>query len=254
MKRTVHKEGRGQLIVGDRSQELSPSIRTVPVHVAIIMDGNGRWAKKRGIPRIKGHLEGAKAVKRIVTACRKTGIKYLTLYAFSTENWKRSRKEINFLFALLGRYIEKEKRDIIKREIRFETIGDISRFPGNIVKKIEALKEETKNLNKMRLTLALNYGARDEIIRAVKKIQRAEIKPQKLTEEKFKNFLDTAGIPDPDIVIRTSGEQRLSNFLLYQSSYSELYFTKTLWPDFNARGLRRAINSCQARKRKFGGY
>jgi len=238
------KEGRGQ----------TPIKRTAPVHVAIIMDGNGRWAKERGLPRIKGHLEGAKAVKRIATSCRKTGIKYLTLYAFSTENWKRSRKEINFLFTLLSGYIEKEKRNLIKQGIRFKTLGDISRFPKNLAKKIEALKNDTKNLNKMCLALALNYGARDEIIRAVKKIQRAAIKPQKLTEKEFKKFLDTAGMPDPDIIIRTSGEQRLSNFLLYQSSYAELYFTKTLWPDFNARGLRRAINSCRSRKRKFGGY
>lgn len=232
-----------------------------PTHIAIIMDGNGRWAKKRGISRIQGHLEGAKAVKRVVTAAWKIGVKYLTLYAFSTENWKRNKKEISFLFSMLGRYIEKEKASMIKREIRFETIGDISRFPKNLVKKIEVMKEETKKLNKMCLVLALNYGSRDEIIRAIKKMQDACKTPheadsgrQKLTEEKFEKFLDTAGIPDPDLLIRTSGERRLSNFLLYQSSYSELYFTKTLWPDYGAQELKRAINSYSKRRRRFGGY
>jgi len=238
-----NKEGRGQVFS-----------RTVPVHIAIIMDGNGRWAKKRGISRIKGHLEGARAVKRIVTAARKTGIKYLTLYAFSTENWKRNKKEISFLFSMLDKYIDKEKESMLKREIRFETIGDISRFPKNLVKKIEALIEETKKLNKMCLVIALNYGARDEIVRAIKKIPCRPDSMQKLTEEEFEKFLDTAGIPDPDLVIRTSGESRLSNFLLYQSSYSELYFTKTLWPDYGARELKRAINSYAKRRRRFGGY
>ncbi|MCD6311394.1 MAG: di-trans,poly-cis-decaprenylcistransferase [Elusimicrobia bacterium] len=227
-------------------------MKTPPRHIAIIMDGNGRWAKERKLPRIKGHAAGAEAVRRTVEACRETGIAYLTLYAFSTENWKRSKPEIKFLFSLLGRYIEGEKKTMLKNGIRFNTIGDISGLPENLVKKINTLKKATQKMGKLTLTLALNYGARNEIIRAVKKLLSAP--PTGDIEKAFEESLDTKDMPDPDIIIRTSGEMRLSNFLLYQGAYSELYFTDTLWPDFGKDEIEKAIKIYSARDRRFGGY
>ncbi|MEA2081400.1 MAG: polyprenyl diphosphate synthase [Elusimicrobiota bacterium] len=223
-----------------------------PRHIAIIMDGNGRWAKERKFPRIKGHAAGAEAVRRTVEACRETGISYLTLYAFSTENWKRSKTEIKFLFSLLGHYLENEKNNMLKNGIKLNVIGVLSALPKDIVKKINTLKKATQEMNKLTLTLALNYGSRNEIIRAVKKLvalgNEADI------EKAFPAALDTKNMPDPDIIIRTSGEMRLSNFLLYQGAYSELYFTDTLWPDFGDKEIKKAIKNYSARTRRFGGY
>ncbi|MCD6413498.1 MAG: di-trans,poly-cis-decaprenylcistransferase [Elusimicrobia bacterium] len=227
-------------------------MKNPPRHIAIVMDGNGRWAKKRNLPRIKGHIAGAKCAKKITTFCRKEGIKFLTLYAFSTENWKRSEKEISFLFSLLENYIKKEDKNLIKNEIRFRTIGDISKIPPKISAKLKTLEKKTGNCRQMTLIIALNYGSRDEIIRAVKKLLRK--KHVENIRREFENCLDTSGIPDPDLIIRTSGETRLSNFLLWQGAYSELYFTKTLWPDFGENEMMRAINSFKRRKRRFGGY
>ena len=228
-------------------------MKNIPKHIAIIMDGNGRWAKKRGLARIRGHSEGAKAVKRAVTYSRKIGIKFLTLFAFSTENWKRSGREIKFLFSMLIKYLDKEKNSLIKQNIRLRAIGDLEGLPGNVLSKLKGAIEETSSGNAMTLVVAVNYGSRDEIKRAVKKIVEKNA-PGAEASEIFEGALDTNFMPDPDLLIRTSGEMRLSNFLLYQSAYSELYFTKTLWPDFGPRELRRAIDAYRERKRRFGGY
>ena len=223
-----------------------------PRHIAIIMDGNGRWAKEKKLARIKGHAAGADAVRRTVEACREMKIAYLTLYAFSTENWKRSKTEIKFLFSLLGRYLESERKTMLKNGIKFNVIGDLSALPTGLVKKINAIKKETQQLNALTLTLALNYGARDEIARAVKKLLAS--RPKGDIEKAFASALDTKDMPDPDIIIRTSGEMRLSNFLLYQGAYSELYFTDTLWPDFGKNDIKKAVKTYSARNRRFGGY
>ena len=228
-------------------------MKNIPKHIAIIMDGNGRWAKKRGLARIRGHSEGAKAVKRTVTYSRKIGIKFLTLFAFSTENWKRSGREIKFLFSMLIKYLDKEKNSLIKQNIRLRAIGDLEGLPGNVLSKLKKAIEETSSGNAMTLVVAVNYGSRDEIKRAVKKTVEKNA-PGAEASEIFEGALDTNFMPDPDLLIRTSGEMRLSNFLLYQSAYSELYFTKTLWPDFGPRELRRAIDAYRERKRRFGGY
>jgi len=229
----------------------------IPVHIAIIMDGNGRWAKKRNLPRIFGHREGAKSVREITTACAELGVKYLTLYAFSTENWKRPENEIKFLFNLLDDYLVKERKTLIKNNIKFRVIGDIKKLPSNIIKKIVYNERITKNNTGLNLILALNYGARSEIINAVNKIandvKSGKIKKNKITEELFNNYLYTKGIPDPDLLIRTSGEMRVSNFLLWQIAYSEIYVTKTLWPDFRKKELLKAINEFNKRERRFGG-
>jgi len=223
-----------------------------PKHVAIIMDGNGRWALKKGLPRIRGHIHGIQAVRRTIKAAKKFGIKYLTLYAFSTENWKRDEKEINFLFSLLKEYLRKERESFIKNRIKLLTIGNIQKLPQDIQNEIKSLKKATSGFRDFFLILALNYGSRDEIIRAIRKV----LKKKKIGDLKksFENSLDTAKIPDPDLIIRTSGEIRLSNFLLYQGAYSELYFTKTLWPDFDEKALSKAILVYKRRKRRFGGY
>ncbi|MBU4134604.1 di-trans,poly-cis-decaprenylcistransferase [bacterium] len=223
-----------------------------PRHIAIIMDGNGRWAKEKHLPRMKGHAAGAEAVRRTVEACRELGIGYLTLFAFSTENWKRSKSEVKFLFSLLGRFLVGEKKNMLKNGIKFSVIGDVSALPEGLVKKINAIKTVTRNMNKLTLTLALNYGSRNEIARAVKKLLSA--KPPDNIEKAFADALDTKDMPDPDIIIRSSGEMRLSNFLLYQGAYSELYFTDTLWPDFGKKDLVKAIKVYSDRDRRFGGY
>jgi undecaprenyl diphosphate synthase len=229
----------------------------IPVHIAIIMDGNGRWAKKRNLPRIFGHREGAKSVREITTACAELGVKYLTLYAFSTENWKRPENEIKFLFNLLDDYLVKERKTLVKNNIKFRVIGDIKKLPSKIIKKIVYNERITKNNTGLNLILALNYGARSEIINAVNKIandvKSGKIKKNKITEELFNNYLYTKGIPDPDLLIRTSGEMRVSNFLLWQIAYSEIYVTKTLWPDFRKKELLKAINEFNKRERRFGG-
>ncbi|MBA3066101.1 di-trans,poly-cis-decaprenylcistransferase [bacterium] len=223
-----------------------------PRHIAIIMDGNGRWAKEKHLPRMKGHAAGAEAVRRTVEACRELGIGYLTLFAFSTENWKRSKSEVKFLFSLLGRFLVGEKKNMLKNGIKFSVIGDVSALPEGLVKKINAIKTVTRNMDKLTLTLALNYGSRNEIARAVKKLLSA--KPPDNIEKAFADALDTKDMPDPDIIIRSSGEMRLSNFLLYQGAYSELYFTDTLWPDFGKKDLVKAIKVYSDRDRRFGGY
>jgi len=219
------------------------------MHLAIIMDGNGRWAKKRGLKRIDGHKKGAETVRKITQYCAKNEeISILTLYAFSTENWKRPKMEVEFLMKLLDSYLEKELDTYIKNGIKFETIGDISKFTDKLKKRIEITKEKTKNNKKLTQVLALNYGSKNEITRAVKKIVE---KNEEITEENIQNNLDISR--DVDLLIRTSGEIRLSNFLLWQCAYAEMFFTNTLWPDFTPEELDKIIKLFHLRERRFGG-
>ena len=228
----------------------------LPKHIAIIMDGNGRWAEQHTIGRIRGHKKGAQAVRTVVRACREIGIKYLTLFAFSSENWERPAKEVQALMFLLEEYLTKEIEQLQKQEIRLTTIGETGRLNSKVQEKLLKAKEMTLKNDKMILNLALSYGGRDEIISAVKKImkenEKGEIDISKVTKEKFSNYLYTSDMPDPDLLIRTSGEYRISNFLLWQMAYTELYFTKVLWPDFTKDDLLKAIASYQKRERRFG--
>lgn len=233
-----------------------PPIIDVPVHVAIIMDGNGRWAKKRFLPRLEGHRQGAKAVRRAVEFCRRSGIHYLTLYAFSTENWNRPEVEVSGLMKLLSQFLDSELDDLHKNDIRFRTIGELGRLPDALVRKIDAAKSRTENNRSMNLNIALSYGGRSEIVRASYKIAQDVRDGQKrlddIDEKYFASMLDTSGIPDPDLLIRTGGEIRVSNFLLWQLAYSELYFTDVLWPDFDDDVFSRAIEDYKSRQRRFG--
>ena len=220
------------------------------------MDGNGRWAKKRGLPRVMGHRAGMKAVKEIIKSCRELGIKYLTLYAFSSENWKRPKAEVDALMRFLNEYIDKELRSFIKNGIRLNVIGRIAGLPDYVRPKLKKAMEETKDCGDMTLNVALNYSGRGEIVDAAKKfasqVKAGRIGADDLDEESFSGFLYTAGQPDPDLLIRTSGEMRISNFLLWQISYAELYVTPKLWPDFRKDDLIDAIKEYRKRERRFG--
>jgi len=228
----------------------------LPEHIAIIMDGNGRWAKQHAIGRLRGHKRGAQAVRAAVRTCREIGIKYLTLFAFSVENWGRPTKEVEGLMSLLEEYLAKELKELHKQGIKLTTIGDIYQLKPSVKEKIISAKKITANNDQMVLNLALSYGSRDEIIGAVKKIvqdsQNGKIKSDEINKEIFSKYLNTAEMPDPDLLIRTSGEYRISNFLLWQLAYTELYFTKVLWPDFNKEDIFKAIASYQKRERRFG--
>ncbi|HDQ26141.1 MAG TPA: isoprenyl transferase [bacterium] len=232
-------------------------LKNLPVHIAVIMDGNGRWAKKRRLPRILGHREGAKSVRAVTEACAELGIGYLTYYAFSTENWKRPKKEVSFLMKLLNEYLDKEKPTLLKNNIRFNVIGGISRLPRAVREKISEVKKTTAKNTGLTMTLALNYGSKNEITEAVRKIAKeaagGKIKPAEVNEKTIEKHLFTAGMPDPDLMIRTSGEMRLSNFLLWQMAYCEIYITPVLWPDFRKKELIKALKSYSARNRRFGG-
>jgi len=220
-----------------------------PKHIAIIMDGNGRWARQRGKVRTKGHEEGAKKVRVITEAVANSGVKYLTLYAFSTENWERPKSEVDFLMKLLERYLKSEEETYQKNSIRFETIGDMSRFSDGLREQIESLKEKTRANKKLTQVLAINYGSKDEIARAAAKVAKSG---EKLCVDTIEGALDTDGMPPVDMLIRTGGEKRLSNFLLWQSAYAELFFTDTLWPDFEAPELFLMTDEFRARERRFG--
>jgi len=228
-----------------------------PEHVAIIMDGNGRWAKKHGLPRIAGHRAGAKSVKEAITSARECGVKILTLYTFSTENWKRPKHEVDALFKLLESYIDKELHNLNKNDIKLSVIGRMEGLPYTVREKLADAMEKTKDNRSLTLNLALNYGSRAEIVDAVHKIidecQSQRLKADEIDENTFSGFLYTKNIPDPDLLIRTSGEMRLSNFLLWQLSYSELYVTKKLWPDFKKDDFKKAIAEYKNRERKYGG-
>jgi len=228
----------------------------LPQHIAIIMDGNGRWAKQHAIGRISGHKKGARAVRNIVRACREIGIKFLTLFAFSVENWDRPAEEVHALMILLEEYLIREIDELQKQEIRLTTIGEIDRLSPSVKEKLFTAMKRTEKNEKMVLNLALSYGGRDEIINAVKRIvedhRNDNMDISSLQKEKFSRYLYTKDMPDPDLLIRTSGEYRISNFLLWQMAYTELYFTKVLWPDFTKNNLLRAISSYQKRERRFG--
>jgi undecaprenyl diphosphate synthase len=220
-----------------------------PEHIAIIMDGNGRWAKERGLNRTAGHEEGAKVVREITTHCSNIGVKFLTLYAFSTENWQRPKLEVEFLMKLLERYFKSEVSVYLQNNVKFKAIGDLSRFSKSLQKVIKDVEEQTSTCTGLTQVLALNYGSRDEIIRAMKKIQENNLE---ITEENISASLDTANIPDVDILIRTSGEVRVSNFLLWQIAYAEMFFVPQFWPEFNKYQLDDIINDFNNRERRFG--
>lgn len=222
----------------------------IPEHVAIIMDGNGRWAKKRGLPRMVGHRKGIKRLKEIVPAAKDYGIKILTLFAFSTENWDRPKREIHGLFRALERYLRDEVEELQKNGIHLHPIGRLEKLPPFLQEELSRVERITKNNKGIILNLALNYGGRSDIVDAVKKIIAS--RPEKIDEETFSKYLYTSGQPDPDLLIRTGGEMRISNFLLWQLAYSELWITPTLWPDFKKEDLLQAILGYQKRERRFG--
>ncbi|MFA5779296.1 MAG: isoprenyl transferase [Elusimicrobiota bacterium] len=224
----------------------------IPKHIAIIMDGNGRWAKKRGLPRLYGHHAGMKSVREVVRAANDTGVGVLTLYAFSTENWNRPKSEIKGLFGLMKLFIKKELGGLHKNNVKVNIIGRHSAMPIDVVKLVKEATEKTSKNTGMILNIALNYGGRQEIVDAVNKII-TEGTYKKVDEKIFEKYLYTIGLPSPDLIIRTSGENRISNFLLWQSAYSEFYTTETLWPDFKKKNLMEAISEYQKRNRRFGG-
>jgi undecaprenyl diphosphate synthase len=228
----------------------------IPRHIAIIMDGNGRWAKQHSLGRIAGHKKGSDAVRNIVRSCHKIGVEYLTLYALSTENWLRPVKEVNALMNLLEKFLRSEVKEMQDNGIRLRSIGDITRLPDKVRETLIETMENTSSGNKMTLILALNYGSHDEIVRAVKNItgdvKKGYLSTENIDRDTISKYLYTAEIPDPDLLIRTSGEYRLSNFLLWQSAYTEFYFTETLWPDFNEEHLIQAILEYRRRERRFG--
>ena len=230
--------------------------REVPKHIGIIMDGNGRWAKKRFLPRAMGHRQGAQALDKLTKEAEGLGVEYITVYAFSTENWKRSKDEVDSIMGLLREYINRffnDKKSILK----IRSAGDLTALSPDLQADIEKLKEQSKDRPGMTLTIAINYGGRDEIRRAVTKIaedvKAGKIQPEDINDQMISDNLDTAGIPEPELIIRTSGEFRTSNFLMWQSAYSEYYITDKLWPDFNVEDLKDAIKAYQTRDRRFGG-
>ncbi|MBE0426749.1 MAG: isoprenyl transferase [Nitrospirae bacterium] len=224
----------------------------IPRHIGIIMDGNGRWAELRGLPRIEGHRQGVERSKEIIEISAELGLKVLSLYAFSIENWQRPSSEVTTLMKLLELYLKKEIEVLSKKDIVFKTMGDTQRLPEHIQGIIREAVDKTTANRGMVLNLALSYSGRNEILRAVKKILRADMKPEELTEDVFSSYLDTAGLLTPDLIIRTSGEMRISNFLLWQAAYAEFYFTDTLWPDFTKDEFLLTIQDYQQRERRFG--
>ena len=233
----------------------------MPRHVAIIMDGNGRWAKNKGLPRLAGHNAGMKAMKKIVDHSDKLGIRYLTVYAFSTENWKRSIAEVSGIFKLLVAYVNSDLKGLIENNVRVTVLGDYASLPDDAVKSLEKTLESTKDNTGLQFNIALNYGGRDELKKAVQQIacrvKEGRIAPEDITEDTVAEYLYTGkaynDVPDPELIIRTSGELRLSNFLLWQSAYSELVFSDVMWPDFTPEEYEKAIEDYQSRERRFGG-
>jgi undecaprenyl diphosphate synthase len=230
--------------------------QNIPAHVAIIMDGNGRWAQKKGMLRVMGHRQGVRTVKEIVRAAPEVGVKILTLYAFSTENWKRPALEVQALMSLLKTYLQSELAELAANDVSLRCLGEKRKLPQDVQVLLEEVMAATANNSRLVLNLALNYGGRNEIVRAARNLARrakaGQLDPEEISEEIFGGCLDTAGLPDPDLVIRTGGESRLSNFLLWQASYAELYVTDILWPDFTGKDLRQAVEYYQNRQRRFG--
>ena len=229
----------------------------VPNHIAIIMDGNGRWAKSRFLPRTAGHKAGVETIRKVLKECQRLGIKHLTLYAFSTENWKRPKIEVDTLMNLLTAYLKSEVKELHSNNVKISTVGDIEKLPSACIKQLEYAKELTKDNTGVNLNLALNYGSRYDIKNAMidiaKDVKYGKIKVENIDEDLISNYLSTKSITDPDLIIRTSGEQRLSNFLLWEAAYTEFYFTDIHWPDFNEKELQKAIYEYQNRDRRFGG-
>ncbi len=229
----------------------------IPEHVAIIMDGNGRWAKKRGLPRTAGHAQGARVVEQILEDADHLGIRYLTVYAFSTENWARPDTEVKALMNLLRTYMKTSLAKCARNNVRIRVIGDKSRLDEDLQKSIANLEDSTRNNTGIGFQIAINYGARDELRRGMvslaQKVQEGRLTPGEITESMISDSLDTAGIPDPDLLIRTCGEQRLSNFLMWQLSYAEMFFTEAAWPDFDRKELEKAIDAYNHRERRYGG-
>ncbi len=240
---------------GERERKLWLEIdeNNIPSHVAIIMDGNGRWAKQRGLSRIKGHKAGAKAIENALDSALHLGVKVITVYAFSTENWVRPEYEVSVLMTLLFQFLKLQKKKLLDKDIKLSIIGDRSKLPLIVNREIDNVLEETKNNKSLIFNIALNYGGRAEIINAVKGIIEKRLKKEDINEEAFSKFLYTKDLPDPDLLIRTSGEIRVSNFLLWQIAYAELYFTDVLWPDFDTIEMLKAIIEYQKRERRFGG-
>ncbi|MDU1053585.1 isoprenyl transferase [Clostridium baratii] len=239
------------------NEEISLDMENIPKHIAIIMDGNGRWAKKRKLPRTMGHKAGVETIRRVLKEADKLGVKYMTLYAFSTENWKRPKEEVNALMKLLIQYLRQEINELHKNSVKINVLGDITKLPKECQEEIEKSVDKTKNNVGITMNIALNYGGRDEILRAVKSISeevlKGNINIEDINDEVMENYLYTKGVPDPDIIIRPSGEQRLSNFLLWQCAYSEFWYSDICWPDFKEEDLHRAIYDFQRRDRRFGG-
>jgi undecaprenyl diphosphate synthase len=221
-------------------------------HVALIMDGNGRWAGQRGLPRIEGHREGIKRVNDIIETSIEQGLRAVTFYTFSMENWQRPKREVNALMKFLSTYLKSEMKRLIKRNVIFRAIGDIERLPKGVQKMLKDFESLSRDNTGLMLTSALSYSGRDEIVMVVKRMLENDVRPEDLDERLFESYLYTAGIPNPDLIIRTSGEMRLSNFLLWQSAYAELYFTETLWPDFGKDEFISAIKEFHGRDRRFG--
>lgn len=239
-----------QYLPSDLQREL------LPQHVAVIMDGNGRWAKRQGLPRIMGHKRGVDALKDLLRCCKDWGIKALTAYAFSTENWKRPQEEVEFLMGLFQGVLRQELREMVEENVQIQFVGNLQALPTALQEEISRSMAETRNNQSIKFTVATNYGGRQEILQACRaiaqKVQEGILKPEEISEELFESHLYTAGIADPDLLIRTSGEMRLSNFLLWQMAYGEIYITDTLWPDFDRREFHRALCAYQQRERRFG--
>jgi undecaprenyl diphosphate synthase len=233
-----------------------PSHPEIPRHIAIIMDGNGRWAKERGLPRLEGHRAGAESVREVMEACIELGVEYLTLYAFSSENWSRPATEVSALMTLLDRFLDEKAKDLDRQNVRLLAIGQLDRLPAKTRALIERIQARTAENTKMTLVLALSYGGREEIVAAARSLATdaavGKISPAEIDAELFASRLQTAGIPDPDLLVRTSGEMRVSNFLLWQISYAEIVIVKKFWPDFRQRDLAEAVQEYQRRHRRFG--
>lgn len=243
--------------VNGTEEEISLDMENMPKHIAIIMDGNGRWAKKRKLPRTMGHKAGVETIRRVLKEADRLGVRYMTLYAFSTENWKRPKEEVGALMKLLVQYLKQEINELHKNGVRIRVLGDISMLPQECIDEIERAKEKTRFNTGITMNIALNYGGRNEIIRGIKNlvkdVQDGNINIDNIDEKMFEDYLYTKGIPDPDIIVRPSGEQRLSNFLLWQCAYSEFWYSNICWPDFKEKDLHQAIYDYQKRDRRFGG-
>lgn len=229
----------------------------IPNHVAIILDGNGRWAKKKGMPRTYGHVKGCENLEKICSVAKELGVKYLTVYAFSTENWKRSKEEVDALMKLFRNYMKKCIKISRDNKMQVHVIGDPTAFDPDLQEKIKELEEYSSQYDELYFQIALNYGSRDEIKRAVQKmaedVKAEKLNPEEISEQTISDYLDTKGLPDPDLLIRTSGEERLSNFLMWQLAYTEFYFTDVPWPDFSKEELEKAIEQYNSRDRRYGG-